>query len=189
VTRNIGGELDATQIAAHDRQRELGADGEHQLIQLYKSVYPPRGLIADAGGGTGLAAPLLAAAGLRVALLDISASMLAAASWPVPRVQIDLCRLPLRPRTLDGIHAAYVIQNIPDWRRALAEISLVLKPDGAVLMALGNVPADEISSQVSRHYLDALRDADASRVGVAAESTGLRAAEDAVAAMSSLGLD
>jgi len=48
-------ELTAAQIAAHDRQRELGAGGERQLIRLFGSVFPAGGLIADAGGGSGLA--------------------------------------------------------------------------------------------------------------------------------------
>jgi SAM-dependent methyltransferase len=181
--------LTAAQIAAHDRQRELGADGERQLIRLFGSVYPAGGLIADAGGGSGLAAPQFAASGLRVVLLDISASMLAAASWPVPRIRADLCRLPLPRCCVDGIYAAYVIQNIPHWRQALAEIARVVKPDGAVLVALGNPPADEVSSSVLRRYLDALIDAGAHRVGVVAESTGLRTADHVVAAMHDLGLE
>jgi SAM-dependent methyltransferase len=77
-----GEQLTLAQIAAHDRQRELGSDGDRQLSRLFGVVYPAGGLIADAGGGTGLATPLLCAAGLRVVLVDISASMLAAASWP-----------------------------------------------------------------------------------------------------------
>jgi SAM-dependent methyltransferase len=184
-----GEELTVAQIAAHDRQRELGADGDRQLTRLFGSVYPAGGLIADAGGGTGLATPLLSAAGLRVVLVDISASMLAAASWPVPRIRADLCALPLPRRCVDGIHAAYVIQNIPAWRQAVAEIARVVKPGGAVLVALGNPPADDVSSRVTRRYLEALSDAGAHRVGVAAESTGLRAIDDAVAAMRSLGLE
>jgi hypothetical protein len=35
--------LSAGQIAAHDRQRELGADAERQLIKLLGSVFPPGG--------------------------------------------------------------------------------------------------------------------------------------------------
>jgi hypothetical protein len=73
------------------------------------------------------------------------------------------------------------MQNIPDWRQALAEIARVVKRDGAVLVALGNPPADEVSSGVSRHYLKALRDAGAHRIGVAAESTGRRTTGGAVA--------
>lgn len=184
-----GGELTTAQIAAHDWQRELGSDGERQLIRLFGSVYPAGGLVADAGGGTGLATPLLAAAGLRVMLLDISASMLAAASWPAPRVQADLCRLPLPRCSVDGIYAAYVVQNIPDWLQALAEIARVVKPDGVALIALGNPPADEVSSRVSRRYLEALRDAGADQVGVVAESSGLRTTGDVVAAMRGLGLE
>jgi SAM-dependent methyltransferase len=137
-----------------------------------------------------VATPLLAAAGLRVVLLDISASMLAAAiSRPVQRVRADLRRLPLPRRCVDGIYAAYVVQNIPDWRLALAEIARVVKPEGAVLLALGNPPADEVSSHVSRHYLEALRDAGAHRVGVPAESTGLRTPDGAVAVLRGLGLE
>jgi SAM-dependent methyltransferase len=183
------GKLTSAQIAAHDRQRELGVDGDRELTRLFASVYPAGGLVADAGGGTGLATPLLVAAGLRVVLLDISASMLASASWPVPRVLADLCRLPLPRCCVDGIYAAYVIQNIPRWPQALAEIARVVKPGGVALVALGNPPADEISSHVSRHYLDALRDAGAHQVGVVAESTGLRSTDDAVAAMRGLGLE
>jgi SAM-dependent methyltransferase len=115
--------------------------------------------------------------------------MLAAASWAVPRVRADLCALPMPRRCVDGVHAAYVIQNIPDWRQAVAEIARVVKPGGSVLVALGNAPADEVSSSVTRRYLEALSTAGAHRVGVAAESTGLHSVDDAVAVMGRLGLE
>jgi SAM-dependent methyltransferase len=185
-----GDQLSEEQIAAHDRQRELGADGERQLIKLFSSVFPARGVVADVGGGTGVAAPLLAAAGLRGVLLDISSSMLAAAaSRGVPRVQADLCDAPFAARSVDGVYAAYVIQNIPAWRLALAEVARVIKPDGAVLIALGGPPVDDLSCELSLHYFRALRECGADRVGVAAESSGLRDPDDVIAALDSQGLD
>jgi SAM-dependent methyltransferase len=182
--------LSAGQIAAHDRQRELGADAERQLIKLLGSVFPPGSVVADVGGGTGVAAPLLAAAGLRGVLLDISSSMLAvAASRGVPCVQADLCGAPIATRSVDGIYAAYVIQNIPAWRRALAELARVVKPDGVVLIALGGPPVDDLSCELSLRYFEALRERGADRVGVAAEASGLRDADDVITVLHDHGLD
>jgi len=137
--------LSAAQIALHDRQRELGPAGEAQLIEVLGRVFPAGGIVADVGGGTGVAAPFLAAAGLRSVLLDISWSMLAAGTRGlVPRIQGDVCRLPLSSRSVDGVYAAYVVQNVPSWRDALAEIGRILKPDGMALIAFGGPPADEV---------------------------------------------
>jgi ubiquinone/menaquinone biosynthesis C-methylase UbiE len=165
-----GAELSAEQIAAHDRQRDLGPEGERQLTAVLAAVFRAGGVVADVGGGTGVAAPFFLAAGLRAVLVDLSWSMLAAGAARLgPRIQGDIGRLPLASGSVDGVYAAYVVQNVRAWRGALAEIRRIIKPDGAVLIAFGAPPADEVYSQLSRHYFGVLTQAGAERTGVAAD--------------------
>jgi SAM-dependent methyltransferase len=106
----------------------------------------------------------------------------------VPRIQGDVCRLPISSESVDGVYAAYVVQNVPAWRDALAEIGRILKPDRVALIAFGGPPADEVSSQLARHYFRVLGEIGAERVGVAAESTGLRSLTDVLTATTGVGL-
>ncbi|MBA2308492.1 MAG: class I SAM-dependent methyltransferase [Pseudonocardiales bacterium] len=183
-------ELTAKQVALHDRQRELGAAGERRLTEVFAAAFPASGFVLDAGGGSGVASAALRAAGLRTFLIDLSWAMLsAAATRLVPRVQGDLRALPLQPESVDGVHAAYVLQNIAEWRLASAEFARVLHLGGTALVAFGAPPADEMVSDLARRYFSALRDAGAARVGVAAEGTGLRSVLDAERALKSLGMD
>ena len=46
----------------------------------------------------------------------------------------DVIRLPYRNETLDAIFGFGVLHHVPDWQRALAEITRVLKPGGVFFM-------------------------------------------------------
>jgi len=96
--------------------------------------------VLEIGVGTGRMARPLAAAGLRVTGLDLSAGMLAhlRAHWPseLPAarlVQANAKRLPLADGAYDAVVAVHVLQLLADWSAALAEVRRVLRPGGVFL--------------------------------------------------------
>ncbi len=165
--------LSRRQIELHDDQRDLGEEGVRALAALLAQVF--RGTVLDAGGGSGRVSVMLRALGASPLLLDLSADMLTAAPRSVPRVRADLTALPLADASVDGVHAAYAIQNVPQWRTAVRELVRVVRPGGALLVAWGSGRPDPLVLRVREHYVAEV----APWAGVAAERTGLRSVEEA----------
>lgn len=162
-------ELTDAQIAAHDDQRDLGPLGEPALAAAYSDLFGA-GLVLDAGGGSGAAAPALRAGGSRVLIVDWSLTMLAAAKGRADaRCAADLRRLPFRDATFTGVHAAYALQNVAEWRHAIAECVRVAQPAAPVVVAWGGPPPDERLARLEAVFFGALGAA----AGVRAERTSL----------------
>lgn len=174
--------LTAEQVAWHDDQRDAGPDAESALTGLFGSVF--RGAVLDAGGGTGGASRLLARTGARPVLVDLSPDMLGACPDPaVPRVRADLTRLPFPDGVFDGVHAAYALQNVRDWRAAVAEVVRVVRAGGPLLVGWGSERVDPLLAALRSRYQDCVR----GWSGVAAERGGLDGVEDADRAMAAAG--
>ena len=106
--------------------------------------------------------------------------MLAAAAVLGPRaVRGDLCRLPFRDAAFDGTHAAYALQNVPDWRAAVGEVCRATRPGGRVLVAWGGPHADRRVSGLEQQYYASLGAA----AGVLAEGADLTLDAAAAAAI------
>jgi SAM-dependent methyltransferase len=149
--------LTADQVARHDRQRELGAAGDKDLVAVFARAFPAHGVVLDAGGGSGVAVAALRAAGLTPVLMDLSPAMLAASrSRAVPAIRADLRFLPVRTASVDGVHAAYVLPNIAEWRAVAAEFARVLRPGGTAVIAFGATPPDRPIRDLSRRHFTAL---------------------------------
>jgi SAM-dependent methyltransferase len=163
-------ELTPEQIAAHDDQRDLGTDAEAALVAAYRGLFGVGGFVLDAGGGSGTAAPALRASGSHVVIADWSFTMLAAAADRADlRCAADLRRLPFKDHAFAGVHAAYAIQNVTDWGRAVSECVRVTEPGGPVAVAWGGPPADDRLAGVEGAFFAALGDA----AGVRAQATGI----------------
>jgi SAM-dependent methyltransferase len=104
--------------------------------------FPPGGVVADVGCGTGRALPpLRSAVGAEGAVLafDLTPEMLLAAA---PRaadggaalVVADGDRLPLADATLDGVFAAGYLPHVPDAEAALRELARVTRPGGRLAL-------------------------------------------------------
>ena len=169
--------LSQRQVELHDDQRDLGEEGARAHAELLAKVF--RGTVLDAGGGTGWVSLVLRAVGATPLLLDLSADMLASAPRSVPRVRADLTALPLADASVDGVHAAYAIQNVARWRTAVRELVRVLRPGGALLVAWGSGRPDPLVRQVREHYMAQI----APWAGVAAEKIGLRGTDEADSAL------
>jgi SAM-dependent methyltransferase len=163
-------ELTPEQIAAHDDQRDLGADAEAALVAAYRELFGMGGFVLDAGGGSGLASPALRASGSQVVVADWSFTMLAAAADRADlRCAADLRRLPFKDHAFAGVYAAYAIQNVSDWGQAISECVRVTATGGPVAVAWGGPPADDRLAGVEGAFFAALGDA----AGVRAQATGI----------------
>lgn len=164
-------ELTAAQIVAHDDQRDLGPDGWSRLASAYREVFVGASRLLDAGGGSGTTVPALRTAARHVVILDWSLTMLAAAEHErsAARCVGDMQRMPFPDGTFHGVHAAYAIQNVQEWRTAVGECVRVSRPRAAVVVVWGGTAADERLAALERAYFDAVGAA----AGVRAEHNGL----------------
>ena len=108
---------------------------------------PPRGVVLDAGCGTGLLAEYMRATGLldRVDLyicLDYSGAMLGVARWRLSilcpgkclLVEADVQRLPLADASVDVAYSFTVLDLVDDMEAALRELARVTR--GPVVVSL-----------------------------------------------------
>lgn len=94
--------------------------------------------VLELGIGTGRIALPLAARGVRVVGVDLSAPMLARlvekrGALAVSPVRADAARLPFRDAAFDAVIGVHVFHLIPAWRAVLAEAARVLRPRGLLL--------------------------------------------------------
>lgn len=176
-------ELTPEQIRAHDDQRDMSEAGYAALATAYRKAFAGTTRLLDAGGGSGAAVPALSSASPVVVVVDWSFTMLAAAEdRACLRCVGDMRRLPFPDGAFDGVHAAYAIQNVPEWRQAIAECVRVCSQGGPVVVAWGGPPADDRLAGIERAYFSAVGEA----AGVRAQRTGI-SIEAANACFASLG--
>ena len=163
-------ELSPEQIRAHDDQRDMSEAGDAALATAYGRVFAGAARLLDVGGGSGAAVSALSAAAPAVVVVDWAFTMLAAAK---DRAQLrcagDMRCLPFRNGAFDGVHAAYAIQNVSEWRSAIAECVRVCSAKGPVVVAWGGPPADERLAGLEAAYFSAVGEA----AGVRAQRTGI----------------
>jgi len=127
----------------YDRTRAISDDAMAQTIELLSSELEGRGRVLEVGVGTGLLALPLHDAGIPVAGIDLTPSMLgklmekAGGHPPFPLVLADAIRMPLADGTFGGAYLRWVLHLIPSWRAALAETLRVVRLGGVVLVDLG----------------------------------------------------
>jgi ubiquinone/menaquinone biosynthesis C-methylase UbiE len=106
--------------------------------------------VADIGCGPGRDSLMLAAAGLRVVSLDLSAGMLRAGA-PQRPVQADMRALPLRAGSVAGVWCQAALLHIPHRYAAgaLAEFARILTPGGRLHLSVaeGDGEGWEIAAQ------------------------------------------
>ncbi len=126
-----------------------------EAYRLWAPAYPPyshnllmeieqRGVLAllpdvrgkrvlDLACGSARYARLLRARGAHVVGLDLSFEMLERAEGGIPRVQGELCALPLAESSADGIVCGLAVGHVRNLVTALREMARVLKPGGTLV--------------------------------------------------------
>jgi SAM-dependent methyltransferase len=124
----------------YDETRDVGEDAIGQTIDLLADELAGRGHVLEIGVGTGILASPLAARGLDVVGVDLSAAMLAKlltrGGAPPPVIRADATRLPFRDGAFGAAYGRHVLHLIPDWRAAVAELCRVVG-SGVVLIDAG----------------------------------------------------
>lgn len=156
-------------VEYYDRTRGLSEEASRQMTVLLSSELQGRGRTLEIGVGTGLVALPLAAAGVPLVGLDLSAPMLAklvekaGGRSPFPLVIGDATALPFADGRFGAAVVRHVLHLVPAWRQVVAELVRVVAPGGLVLVSSGQVPepwhelTDRFMDRVGRpSFADAL---------------------------------
>ena len=144
-------------VEYYDRTRGLSEDASREMTALLANELQGRRTL-EIGVGTGLVALPLAATGVPLAGLDLSAPMLAklveksGGRAPFPLVVGDATTLPFAD---DGFGAAvvrHVLHLVPAWRQVVEELVRVVAPGGLVLVSSGQVP--EPWHELTERFMD-----------------------------------
>lgn len=114
--------------------------------------------VLDVGTGSGAVASELLRRGVRLCLLDV----VDLRDRPVPAAAYvlgDGCALPIRSGAVGGVHLAWVIHHLPDWRRAMAETARVLAPGGVLAIGAGGRLPDGVLGELIDGFFAAADDA------------------------------
>ena len=127
----------------YDCTRAISDEAMAQTIELLSSELGGRGRVLEVGVGTGLLALPLHEAGIPVAGIDLTPSMLGkllekAGAHPLfPLVLGDATRMPFADGSFGGAYLRWVLHLIPDWRAVLVETVRVVRPGGVLIVDLG----------------------------------------------------
>jgi ubiquinone/menaquinone biosynthesis C-methylase UbiE len=127
----------------YDESRRLTPGASSATTALLRSELARRQPCLEIGVGTGLIALPLAASGIDVVGVDLSAPMLAkvvekgGGHLPFPLVIGDATRLPFSDEAFGGAFVRHVLHLISDWRSAVAELVRVVASGGVLLINSG----------------------------------------------------
>jgi SAM-dependent methyltransferase len=133
-------------VEYYDRTRGLSEEASREMTALLVGELRGRGRCLEVGVGTGLISLPLAAAGLAMVGLDLSAPMLAklvekaGGRAPFPLVRGDATMLPFADDGFGSALVRHVLHLVPAWERVVAELARVVRGGGAVLVATGDIP-------------------------------------------------
>ncbi|MDQ3941234.1 MAG: class I SAM-dependent methyltransferase, partial [Actinomycetota bacterium] len=142
----------------YDKTRALGPEAAHAINEQLRSEIQGRRCL-EIGVGTGRIGLPLAAAGVDLVGLDLSAAMLdrlrdhAGGSAPFPLIRGDATRLPFKGRSFEAGIASWVLHLIAAWRSAARELVRVVAPRGVVLVDFGTWRRS-ISSDIKWRFRD-----------------------------------
>ncbi|GAA2796378.1 methyltransferase domain-containing protein [Saccharopolyspora taberi] len=124
--------------------RRLGdqADVLAELLHA-DTAYPPGSRVLEAGCGVGAQTVHLVAnsPGAQVVAVDVSADSLARARSAAPGAEFhraDLHALPFPDGSFDHLFVCFVLEHLPDPRKALTALRRVLRPGGTITAVEGD---------------------------------------------------
>lgn len=125
--------LTGATVSRRDRKTEVIAG----IVREHTSTPVRRLLVVGCGSGAE-AATLARALGAQVVGIDLAASFDSAASAAADLRQGDATRLEFSDGDFDFVYSYHVLEHIPDYMRALAEMHRVLRKGGGYLIGTPN---------------------------------------------------
>ena len=112
--------------------------------------------VLDLAAGTGTSAAAIARAGAKVVAADFSLGMMTEGrrrGAPVPFVGADAQQLPFADDSFDAAVISFGLRNVHDPRRALTEMTRVVRPAGRVVVCEFSTPSSPVLRTVYEKYL------------------------------------
>jgi len=129
--------------------------------------------VLDLAAGTGTSAAAIARAGAKVVAADFSLGMMTEGrrrGAPVPFVGADAQQLPFADDSFDAAVISFGLRNVHDPRRALTEMTRVVRPAGRVVVCEFSTPSSPVLRTVYEKYLLRALPAVASRLATTADA-------------------
>lgn len=129
--------------------------------------------VLDLAAGTGTSAAAIARAGAKVVAADFSLGMMSEGrrrGAPVPFVGADAQQLPFADDSFDAAVISFGLRNVNDPRRALGEMTRVVRPGGRVVVCEFSTPSSRLFRTVYEKYLLRALPAVAGRLATSAEA-------------------
>jgi ubiquinone/menaquinone biosynthesis C-methylase UbiE len=142
----------------YDRTRGLPAEATARVTELLAGELTGRGCCLEIGIGTGRIAWPLHEAGLTMTGIDLSRPMMsvlvakAGRRVPFPLAQADATSLPFADHRFGAAIASHVFHLIPEWRRALTEMTRVVRPGGLFLSSRGGRDRQGVLAEVRAEF-------------------------------------
>lgn len=140
-------------VATRYLERECGrvSSAQAPYLRAFSDSFAAGEKVLDLGSGPGLHAETLREYGASPLCLDRSLGMLrtSATGNRVPRVQADMCAIPLRTSSFAGVwaNASLIHLSQSQFPRALAEISRVLISRGTLFLSMKKGIGEEWESE------------------------------------------
>jgi SAM-dependent methyltransferase len=143
----------------YDATRQTDDDTLRAIIELLTDELRPP--VLEIGVGTGQLALPLAASGVRLTGLDLSAEMLQTLrakphGGDLPIIRGDATVLPFRDDAFGGAYARWVLHLVPAWEAVLDELIRVAAPGAAIAIEPGGVSG--VHAELVRRYVALLGD-------------------------------
>ncbi|HJB11964.1 MAG TPA: demethylmenaquinone methyltransferase [Candidatus Brachybacterium merdavium] len=129
--------------------------------------------VLDLAAGTGTSAAAIARAGAKVVAADFSLGMMTEGrrrGAPVPFVGADAQQLPFADDSFDAAVISFGLRNVHDPRRALTEMTRVVRPGGRVVVCEFSTPSSPVLRAVYEKYLLRALPAVAGRLATSADA-------------------
>jgi len=143
-----------------NRLMTVGQDVAWRREVIRRARLDPGSLLLDLGAGTGdlAAAAMQQCPSCQVVAADFTLPMMMVGQQRYPSPSLDWSaadagRLPFTDGTFDAAVSGFLLRNVPDVARALAEQHRVLKPGGRIVVLDTSPPANNLLAPAVRFHL------------------------------------
>lgn len=134
----------------------LGQDRGWRTAMVDALDLDASGTVLDIAAGTGTSTAAIAERGHRVVASDFSLGMMREGKKRqphIPFVGADATNLPFRDNSFDAAVISFALRNVQEPKKALREMTRVVKPGGTVVVCEFSTPTNAVFRKVYSNYL------------------------------------